>query len=76
MVPFLRPITLVTFIKYPRFETDEEAVMMANRTEYGLASYFYTKDLARAWRIAEELEFGECIEKRTFSSILERHNVE
>lgn len=26
--------------------------------EYGLAAYFYTKDLARAWRVAEELEFG------------------
>ena len=32
--------------------------MMANRTEYGLAAYFYTRDLARAWRVAEELEFG------------------
>ena len=32
---------------------------MANRTEYGLAAYFYTRDLARAWRVAEELEFGE-----------------
>ena len=42
-----------------RFETDEEAVMMANRTEYGLAAYFYSRDLARAWRVAEELEFGE-----------------
>ena len=43
----------------PRFDTDEEAVQMANRTEYGLAAYFYTRDLARAWRVAEELEFGE-----------------
>ncbi len=42
-----------------RFETDAEVVMMANRTEYGLAAYFYTKDLARAWRVAEDLEFGE-----------------
>ena len=33
--------------------------MMANKTEYGLAAYFYTRDLARAWRVAEELEFGE-----------------
>ena len=41
-----------------RFESDDEAVMMANRTEYGLAAYFYTRDLARAWRVAEELEFG------------------
>ena len=32
--------------------------MMANQTEYGLAGYFFTKDLARAWRVAEELEYG------------------
>ncbi len=32
--------------------------MMANDTEYGLAAYFYTRDLARAWRIAEQLEYG------------------
>ncbi|KXZ55521.1 hypothetical protein GPECTOR_2g1070 [Gonium pectorale] len=41
-----------------RFSTDEEAVLLANTTEYGLAAYFYTRDLARAWRVAEELEFG------------------
>ena len=32
--------------------------MLANDTEYGLAAYFYTKDLRRAWRIAEQLEYG------------------
>ncbi|KAG2452440.1 hypothetical protein HYH02_002683 [Chlamydomonas schloesseri] len=41
-----------------RFSSDEEAVLLANTTEYGLAAYFYTRDLARAWRVAEELEFG------------------
>lgn len=32
--------------------------MLANNTEYGLAAYFYTSDLGRAWRVAEELEYG------------------
>lgn len=32
--------------------------MLANDTEYGLAAYFYTKDLRRAWHIAEKLEYG------------------
>jgi succinate-semialdehyde dehydrogenase/glutarate-semialdehyde dehydrogenase len=41
-----------------RFSTDDEAVAMANDTEYGLAAYFYTRDLARAWRVAEALEYG------------------
>lgn len=41
-----------------RFETEAEAVRMANDTEFGLAAYFYTRDLARAWRVAEALEYG------------------
>jgi succinate-semialdehyde dehydrogenase / glutarate-semialdehyde dehydrogenase len=41
-----------------RFETEAEAVRMANDTESGLASYFYTRDLARSWRVAEALEYG------------------
>jgi succinate-semialdehyde dehydrogenase/glutarate-semialdehyde dehydrogenase len=41
-----------------RFETDEEAVRMANDTEFGLAAYYYTRDMARAWRVAEGLEYG------------------
>ena len=41
-----------------RFDTEEEAVRMANDTEFGLASYFYTRDLARSWRVAEALEYG------------------
>ena len=41
-----------------RFETEQDAVRMANDTEFGLAAYFYTRDLARAWRVAEALEYG------------------
>ncbi len=41
-----------------RFETDEEAVAMANDTPFGLAAYFNTQDYARAWRVAEALEVG------------------
>jgi len=41
-----------------RFKTDEEAVRMANDTEFGLASYFYSRDIGRVWRVAEALEYG------------------
>ena len=41
-----------------RFKDEKEAIRMANDTEFGLASYFYTRDLARAWRVAEGLEYG------------------
>jgi succinate-semialdehyde dehydrogenase / glutarate-semialdehyde dehydrogenase len=41
-----------------RFETDEEAVRLANDTEFGLASYFYSRDIGRVWRVAEGLESG------------------
>ncbi|HMI37629.1 MAG TPA: aldehyde dehydrogenase family protein, partial [Steroidobacteraceae bacterium] len=41
-----------------RFRDEAEAVRMANDTEFGLASYLYTRDLARAWRVAEALEYG------------------
>ncbi|MBX6392349.1 MAG: NAD-dependent succinate-semialdehyde dehydrogenase, partial [Burkholderiales bacterium] len=39
-----------------RFDTEEEVIRMANDTEYGLAAYFYTRDLSRAWRVSEALE--------------------
>ncbi|HET9903943.1 MAG TPA: NAD-dependent succinate-semialdehyde dehydrogenase [Xanthobacteraceae bacterium] len=42
-----------------RFETEEEAIRMANATEYGLACYFYTRDLGRAFRVAERLQYGQ-----------------
>jgi len=41
-----------------RFETDEEAIAIANATPFGLAAYFYTRDLKRSWRVAEALEAG------------------
>jgi succinate-semialdehyde dehydrogenase/glutarate-semialdehyde dehydrogenase len=41
-----------------RFKTEEEAVALANSTRYGLASYFYARDIGRVWRVAEQLEFG------------------
>ena len=41
-----------------RFKTEAEAIAMANDTEFGLAGYFYTRDLARSWRVSEALECG------------------
>jgi succinate-semialdehyde dehydrogenase / glutarate-semialdehyde dehydrogenase len=41
-----------------RFETEEEAIEIANGTPFGLAAYFYTQNLSRSWRVAEALEFG------------------
>ena len=41
-----------------RFETEDEAIEMANDTPFGLASYFYARDLGRVWRVAEGLEYG------------------
>ena len=40
------------------FDTEAEAVAMANDTEYGLAAYFYSRDVGRCWRVAEALEYG------------------
>jgi succinate-semialdehyde dehydrogenase / glutarate-semialdehyde dehydrogenase len=41
-----------------RFRSEDEAVRMANDTEFGLAAYFYTRDLARSWRVGEALDYG------------------
>jgi succinate-semialdehyde dehydrogenase/glutarate-semialdehyde dehydrogenase len=41
-----------------RFKTEEEAVKLANDTEFGLAAYFYARDLGRVWRVAEQIESG------------------
>ncbi len=41
-----------------RVDTDEQAVQLANDTEFGLAAYLYTRDLARSWRVTEALEYG------------------
>jgi succinate-semialdehyde dehydrogenase / glutarate-semialdehyde dehydrogenase len=41
-----------------RFDTETQAIQMANDTEFGLASYFFSKDMGRIWRVAEGLEYG------------------
>ena len=41
-----------------RFKTEEEGIAMANDTEFGLASYFYARDLSRVFRVGEALEYG------------------
>ncbi len=41
-----------------RFSTEAEAIAMANDTKYGLAAYFYARDLGRVWRVSEALEYG------------------
>jgi succinate-semialdehyde dehydrogenase/glutarate-semialdehyde dehydrogenase len=41
-----------------KFESESQAVAMANDTEFGLAAYMYTRDLARSWRVSEALEYG------------------
>ena len=40
------------------FETEDEAIQLANDTEFGLASYFYTRDIGRVWRVSEALDYG------------------
>ncbi len=41
-----------------KFETEADVVAMANDTEFGLAAYFYSRDIGRVWRVAEQLEYG------------------
>ena len=41
-----------------RFETEDQAIEMANNTEFGLAAYFFSRDIGRIWRVAEALEYG------------------
>ncbi|NEX60737.1 NAD-dependent succinate-semialdehyde dehydrogenase [Noviherbaspirillum galbum] len=47
------PVAAVT-----RFTTEEEVIAAANDTEFGLASYFYSRDIGRVWRVAEKLDYG------------------
>ena len=41
-----------------KFKTEDEAIKLANDTEFGLASYFYTSNVNRIWRVSEALEYG------------------
>ena len=41
-----------------KFKSEEEVIKMANDTPYGLASYFYSRDIGKIWRVAEALEYG------------------
>jgi succinate-semialdehyde dehydrogenase / glutarate-semialdehyde dehydrogenase len=41
-----------------KFETEAQAIAMANDTEFGLAAYLYTRDIARSWRVSEAIEYG------------------
>ncbi|MEE8203736.1 MAG: aldehyde dehydrogenase family protein, partial [Alphaproteobacteria bacterium] len=41
-----------------RFSTEDEAIRLANDTEFGLCAYFYSRDIGRIWRVAEGLEYG------------------
>ena len=54
----LREETFGPVAPVSRFTTESEAVAMANDSEYGLAAYFYSRDVARAWRVTELLEYG------------------
>ena len=40
------------------FDDDEEAIKLANSSQFGLASYFYSRDIGRIWKVAESLEYG------------------
>ena len=41
-----------------KFKTEQEVIELANNTEFGLAAYFFSKDIARIWRVAEAIEAG------------------
>lgn len=53
-----REETFGPFAPVFRFHSDEEAIAAANATEFGLASYFYSRDIGRIYRVAEALEYG------------------
>jgi len=40
------------------FDNEDDVIQQANDTEYGLASYFYTRDIGRVWRVSDKLDFG------------------
>jgi len=45
-------------VPFFKFKTEQEVIELANNTEFGLASYFYSKDISRVWRVAEAIETG------------------
>jgi succinate-semialdehyde dehydrogenase/glutarate-semialdehyde dehydrogenase len=52
-----------------KFKTEQEAIEIANKTEFGLACYFYSRDIGRIWRVGEALEFGiVCINEGIISN--------
>jgi succinate-semialdehyde dehydrogenase/glutarate-semialdehyde dehydrogenase len=53
-----REETFGPFAPVFKFKTEQEVIEMANRTEYGLASYFYSRDVGRIFRVSESLEYG------------------
>jgi succinate-semialdehyde dehydrogenase / glutarate-semialdehyde dehydrogenase len=53
-----REETFGPFAPVFKFETEAEAIFAANNTEFGLASYFYSRDIGRIWRVSEALEYG------------------
>ncbi|MHB8949014.1 MAG: NAD-dependent succinate-semialdehyde dehydrogenase [Rhodoferax sp.] len=53
-----REETFGPFAPVFKFKTEQEAVFAANNTEFGLASYFYSRDIGRIWRVSEALEYG------------------
>lgn len=53
-----REETFGPFAPIFKFETEAEAIAAANHTEFGLASYFYTRDIGRIYRVGEALEYG------------------
>ena len=40
------------------FDTEQQVIELANATEFGLAAYFYSRDIGRVWRVAESLDYG------------------
>jgi acyl-CoA reductase-like NAD-dependent aldehyde dehydrogenase len=48
----------MTTVQRTNVKSEDEAINMANDTEFGLAAYFYSRDIGRIWRVAEALEYG------------------
>ncbi|WP_062307469.1 NAD-dependent succinate-semialdehyde dehydrogenase [Polynucleobacter sinensis] len=54
----MREETFGPVVAITRFKTEQEVIAAANNSEFGLASYFYSRDIGRIWRVAEALEYG------------------